>query len=439
MTPSRRRWFILALVFGVVVLNYFDRQILSILKPLLRDEFHVDDAGYASIVNAFTVCYAAMYPVAGYLVDRFGVRRMMAVGVLTWSAACCAAGFARSAATFALSRAFLGLAEPIAFPAQLRAIAAWFPGPLRATANSASVAGGTFGGIIAPPLVAFITLNLNWHAAFFIPGALGLLVAVFWLAVYRNPPADVALDTAAPAPDSPAFRWPDLWRTRTLYGLILCRFVSDPVWYFCLFWLPGYLQDHSGLSLAQVGKVGWIPFLAADLGGIATAAFSDRLVARGTPPLRARKLMLCSVALLGPLCALTPHLPHPAATLAIFSVIGAVCLSWLFSLSVVIAEAFPQANVGSVLGIAGGFGAAGAIVFNHYVGAVMQTLGSARIFTVMAVLHPLAAIILLTMTRPERPPPVTSSTYPTLRRQRVPLESGRQRLTILRSLTWPTT
>lgn len=408
MTPSRRRWLILLLIFSAVVLNYFDRQIVSILKPLLCDEFRIDDRGYATLVNVFTVCYAIMYPVAGWLVDRAGVRRMMLVGVVTWSAACVGAGLSRSLASFTFFRGLLGLAEPVAFPAQLRAITAWFPGSLRATANSVSVAGGTLGGIIAPPLVAWLTVSFNWHAAFVVPGALGLLVATLWLFVYRDPPRDAAAlpDVAAPdAADAPAFTWPQLWRTRTLWGLLLCRFVSDPVWYFCLFWLPGYLQDHSGLSLAQVGKVGWIPFLAADLGGIATAAWSDRLVRHGRAPLAARKRMLCAVAALGPTCALTPLLPHPAATLAIFSVVGAVCLSWLFSLSVVIAESFPARNVGSVLGIAAGFGATGAIVFNTYVGHMMQSFGSVRIFTVMAVLHPIAAVILWTMTRPERPGP----------------------------------
>jgi ACS family hexuronate transporter-like MFS transporter len=166
--------------------------------------------------------------------------------------------------------------------------------------------------------------------------------------------------------------------------------------------LPGYLQENSGLTLAQVGKVGWIPFLVADLGGVASAAWSDRMVRKGVEPLLARKRMLTMMALLAPLCVLTPHFPHPAATLAIFSLVAAACLSWLFSLSVVIAEAFPACNVASVLGIAGGFGAAGAVVFNAYIGEMMSRFGAASVFAAMAFLHPLATIILWTMTRRER-------------------------------------
>jgi ACS family hexuronate transporter-like MFS transporter len=253
--------------------------------------------------------------------------------------------------------------------------------------------------------VAWITLTYGWHAAFIIPGTIGLAVAALWVLIYRDPPHETAAITVDQpgSNDGAKFTWPQLWKTRSLWGILLCRFISDPVWYFCLFWLPGYLQERLGLTLEQMGFVGWIPFLAADLGGVGTAAWSDYMVKRGMSPLRARKVMLISVAMLGPLCALTPHLPYPAFVLALFGVVGAVCLSWLFSLSVVIAETFPKANVGSVLGIAAGFGGLGAMVFNAYVGDAMERFGPTPIFVVMALLHPIAAIVLWTMVRPERP------------------------------------
>lgn len=406
MNPLRRRWLILGLIFGAIVLNYVDRQILSILKPTLKAEFGFDDRGYALLVNVFTVGYALMYPLSGWLVDRFGARIVMLAGILGWSVACMGAGFTRSLGQFAFFRGLLGLSEPTAFPSQLRVVTMWFPGSLRATANSISVAGGTFGAVIAPPLVAWLALTYDWHAAFLVPGVLGLLVALGWIVFYRDPPAGLQApaDATAGTGASLRFAWPQLWRTRTLWGVLLIRFISDPVWYFCLFWLPGYLQENSGLSLKQVGLVGWIPFLVADLGGIATAAWSDAMVRRGTSPLRARKIMLTAVAALAPVCVLTPHLPHWAATLAIFSVVAACCLSWLFSLSVVIAEAFPLRNVASVLGIAGGFGAAGAVVFNTYIGDMLTRFGPGRVFGAMAVLHPIAAVVLWTMTRREQPP-----------------------------------
>jgi MFS transporter, ACS family, hexuronate transporter len=400
-----RRWIILALIFCAIVLNYVDRQIVSILKPTLKTVFEIDDSGYAFLVNIFTICYATMYPVAGLLVDRFGPRRMMLAGIVTWSLACVGAGLTKTFGQLAFFRGVLGVAEPIAFPSQLKVVTIWFPGRLRATANSVSVCGSSIGAIIAPPLVAWLAINYNWHMAFIVPGMLGLVVAVLWFFVYRDPPPEVSRDAVGSATpqDMPKFTWPQLWRTQTLWAIILCRFISDPVWYFCLFWLPGYLQEQSGLTLAQIGMVGWIPFLVADFGGIGSAAWSDRMVKKGMQPLQARKRMLVAVAAIAPITILTPHFPHAAVTLAIFSFVAAVCLSWLFSLSVVIAETFPAGNVGSVLGIAAGFGAVGAMLFNYFVGQVIGTVGASTMFAIMAFLHPAAALVLWTMVRRENP------------------------------------
>jgi ACS family hexuronate transporter-like MFS transporter len=403
MPPERRRWLILALLFGAMVLNYVDRQIVSVLKPTLKETFAIDDRGYALLVNVFLVCYASMYAAAGWLVDRFGAGRMMLVGVITWSAACIGAGLTRTFGQLALMRGVLGIAEPIAFPAQLRTVTIWFPAALRATANSLCAAGSTIGAIIAAPLVAGLAVTLDWHAAFLVPGALGLAIAVIWWFIYRDPPRAIGEAAADATESGTAFSWRQLWRTRSLWGILLARFISDPVWYFCLFWLPGYLQERSGLTVAQTGFYGWIPFLVADLGGVGSSMFSDRLVKRGVMPLRARKLTLLGAALIAPVCALTPHVPGAAGTLAIFSVVGAVCLTWLFNLGVVVAEAFPAANVGSVWGIAGASGALGAMLFNACVGEVFTTFGGGRVFAAMALLHPIAALVLWRIVRQEKP------------------------------------
>ena len=405
ITPEKRRWMIVAVIFIAMIFNYADRQIVSILKPVLKGEFHLDDAGYAVIINVFTISYALMYPVSGWLVDRFGAKMVMFYGVITWSLACIGGGLSRGAAQFGFFRGILGMAEPANFPSQLKVVTIWFSGKLRATANSLCVAGSSIGAIIAPPTVAWLAISFGWHTAFIVLGSIGLLIAVAWKLVYRDPPEYISQQVAetAVAPMSAAFKWKELWKTKSLWGVILIRFVSDPVWYFCLFWLPGYLQEQSGLSLKQVGMVGWIPFLAADLGAIATSAWSDRMVRKGVKPLRARMIMLSSIALLAPLCAAAPYMPGAVYVLVIFSLVAIACLSWLFSLSVVIAEAFPVKNVASVLGIAGGFGAAGAVLFNYFIGQFMGTLGTGKIFLAMAFLHPIAVLILWVMIKPQKP------------------------------------
>jgi ACS family hexuronate transporter-like MFS transporter len=402
LAPRHRRWIILGLVFCAFVLSYVDRQIVSVLKPVIKTDMGIDDRGYAQLVNWFVGCYAACYALAGWLVDKFGAGRMMLGSLVGWSCACMGAAAAKTFGALAFFRGALGIAEPLAFPAQLRTVTLWFPARMRATANSICAAGSTAGAIIAAPLVAWLALKFGWRMAFVVPGAAGLVVALGWKIFHRDPPPEIrAATVGADGAREKGFSWPRLWRTRSLWGILLSRFISDPVWYFCLLWLPGYLQEQSGLTLAQIGLFGWIPFLAADLGGIGSSVLSDRLVRRGAGPLRARKLTLAGAAAIAPVCALTPHLPHAFATIAIFCVVGAVCLTWLFNLGVVVAESFPAANVGSVWGIAGAFGAAGAMLFNHFIGKAMTGFGPEKMFAVMAVLHPLAALVLWKMVRRE--------------------------------------
>jgi ACS family hexuronate transporter-like MFS transporter len=339
-------------------------------------------------------------------VDKFGAKVVMFWGLVTWSVASIGGGLSTTIRQFGFFRAVLGIGEPANFPTQLRVVTIWFTGKMRATANSLCVAGSSFGAIIAPPLVAWLAISYTWDAAFLFIGIIGFIIALLWLVVYRDPPERIAKEAADSSGMSRtvSFSWGELWKTRSLWAVLLIRFVSDPVWYFCLFWLPGYLQQHSGLSLAQIGLFGWIPFLAADLGGIGTSAWSDRMVRKGKKPLRSRKIMLTTAAVAAPLCALTPYLPNAWTTILVFCFIAAMCISWLFSISVVVSEVFPVNNVASVLGIAGGCGAAGAVLFNFFIGHFLGTLGAGKIFFAMAFLHPLAVLILWTMVRPEKLP-----------------------------------
>jgi ACS family hexuronate transporter-like MFS transporter len=405
LKPGIRRWFIVGIIFLAMVFNYTDRQIIAILKPLLKKEFNIGNDGYALLLNVFTICYAAMYLVTGWLVDKFGARLVMFFGIIGWSVACIGGGISRSLTQFTFFRGMLGMAEPSNYPAQLRVVTIWFSGKLRATANSLCVAGGSIGAIIAPPLVAWIALTYNWQTVFIVSGCVGLLIAILWILVYQDPPKQVLTDAFSlnVVPQEKAFSWAELWGTKSLWGILLIRFISDPVWYFCLFWLPGYLQEQSGLSLKTLGMVGWIPFLAADLGAIALSAWSDRMVRNGGQPLKSRKVMLTTTAMFAPMCALVPFLSNVASTLLVFSIIAVICLSWLFNLSVVIAEAFPAKNVASVLGIAGSFGAAGAVLFNYIVGQFIGKVGANNLFFAMAILHPIAVLILWKMIRPEIP------------------------------------
>lgn len=405
LSPERRRWFLVAIIFIITVLSYIDRQVVSILKPILKEEFSLDDVGYALVINVFTICYALMYPVSGWLVDKFGAHKIMFWGVITWSLSSIGSGLVKALVPFTLFRSVLGLAEPTTYPAQIKVVTKWFSGRLRATANSISVAGGTIGSVIAPPLIAWIVLSFSWHAAFIIPGVVGIVLALIWLFVYKEPPKGYVQDIILPeniSGKANSFTWGQLWGRKSLWGIVLIRFITDPVWYFILFWLPGYLMEESGLSLSQLGMVGWIPFMAASIGGIASSAWSDWMVRRGKPALRSRKIMLSYLAFMAPV-VLIPDQWGVAVTIIKFSILAAVALSWIFTESILIAETFPINNVASVLGIAGGFGAAGAVVFNYLIGQYMASIGTGWFFIAMAVLHPLTLFILWKMIRPEIP------------------------------------
>ena len=413
--PKKLRWTIVATIFVVIICNYLDRQLLSILKPEILSHFAIEDMGYAMLINVFLICYAIMYPISGILVDKFGPKKIMFFGIITWSIACIGGGLSQNIFQFTFFRGILGLSEPTIFAGQIVVVTEWFEKRHRATANSLCTAGGSLGTIIAPLVIAWLAKFLPWNDVFILSGIVGLLVASVWYFVYKNPPKEVLAVTMAHDEsekkdlETRPFTWKELWSTKSMWSILLIRLISDPVWYFCCFWLPGYLRkmgEIQGLSqqatLDMIQYIGGIPFLIGALGGIFSSVFSDWLVRRGMPALKARKTMMIGVALLAPLCAITPFLSQWEAVsfgarlwlvIGIYSLIAVMCLSWLYTICVVIAETFPVKNVASVVGITAGAGAVGGAIFNVFIGSLLATMGNV-IFAIMGVLHLIAALIL---------------------------------------------
>lgn len=417
-----KRFSIVATIFIAVICNYLDRQLLSILKPEILSHFSIGDSEYAWIVNIFLICYAIMYPISGILVDKFGPKSVMFSGIALWSLACIGGGLSQNVVQFTICRAFLGLAEPTIFAGQIVAITVWFEKRQRATANSICQAGGSLGSVVAPIVIAWLSRYFPWNEAFILAGAAGLLIAVVWLLVYKNPPQEVLERTLATEEKSvqaeqKPFKWGELWRTRSLWGCLLVRLLGDPVWYFCCFWLPGFLRsmgEAQGLSqqatLDMIQYVGGIPFFVGAVGGVLASMWSDKMVRKGMSALRSRKKMMISMVIFGPLCMLVPYINsltsidfalRLALIVGIFSFVAVLCLSWLYTIGVVIAEAFPAKNVASVMGIACGAGAVGGAIFNIFVGSLLASLGNV-LFIVMGLLHIVASLVLWKMIRVER-------------------------------------
>ncbi len=382
-----RSWLIIALLCAATTINYIDRQTLSILSPLLRKEFHLSEQDYANIVTAFLVPYTVMYALGGRLMDRLGVRLGLSLALGWWSVATMLTAFARSAFSLGAFRFLLGIGEPCVYPAGVKVCGEWFPPRHRGIASGIFSSGSTIGAIAAPPLIAWITLKFGWQYAFLIPGALGLLWLPLWWITYKP---------KAPAQDTPvsSANWRDLIKQRQVWGLVLPRFFSDPVWYFYIFWLPDYLQRERHLSLAEIGFYGWIPFLFADLGHLGGGALSDWLVRRGIHPPRARLFILSAVGILAPLGALVGLAPTAATAIAVTCFVAMLTQAWATTTAALCADVIPNHSTATVFGMMGMAGSLAGAFFAQILGFVIQTFGYPAAFCLAALLHPIAAIIL---------------------------------------------
>jgi ACS family hexuronate transporter-like MFS transporter len=412
LTYRKLRWIIAGWLTLSTILNLVDRQTLSILAPLLRDKFHMSQQDYAHIVSAFLISYAVMYTVGGRFVDWIGERVGMAACILWWSICAMLTSLAQGFWSLGIIRFLLGLGEPGNYPAALRATTRWFPKAERGLPIALFSSGSAVGNIIAPPMIAGLMLLWGWRAAFIIPGALGLVWLVVWLWIYRLPehlPGISQEELAwirnensqgvASASASGPQRWVDLLKDRNVLALVLCRRVSDPVWYFYLFWIPEYLTRERGFSLAEIGLYAWIPFVAGAVGGMVGGRASDRLVHAAVRPARARTRVLYISAAIAPLGMLTGKVHTAAMAIALIAVMAFVVYSWFINTAALIPDLFSEKVVGSVLGLMGTAGSAGAVVFTTLVGFLLTHYSYTAVFLLAGSMHLLASLILWSLLR----------------------------------------
>jgi ACS family hexuronate transporter-like MFS transporter len=416
--PYRQaRWLITGWLTVSTILNLIDRQTLSILAPFLREKFHISQHGYSNIVSAFLVSYTVMYTVGGRLVDRIGERIGMAACIVWWSVCTMLTGFVQSAMSLGAVRFLLGIGEPGNYPAALRACARWFPKAERGLPIAMFSSGSSVGNVLAPPLIALLTLHFGWRAAFILPGSLGLLWTVVWLWMYRVPaqyPSISREELAAlqeersqvPSPESQVVspgdaagrdfgdRWSDLLGNRNVLALVLARFVSDPVWYFYLFYIPDYLKAERGFSLRDIGLFAWMPFVAGTAGGMLAGLISDLLIRRGWKPVAARTRVLYVTGAMAPLGMLTSRAPSAALAIVLMAVVAFCVYCWFINTAAVIPDLFPEKVVGSVLGLMGTAGSAGGVLFTQLVGFLLTHYSYGAAFALAGSMHLLAAVIL---------------------------------------------
>jgi ACS family hexuronate transporter-like MFS transporter len=386
----RVSWVILGLTFFTGLLNYIDRQTLAILKATLKEAFSLSDTDYGHLVTAFMVTYIVFYVVGGRLVDKLGTRWGMTLFLGVWSLANAATGLAANLGQMIAARALLGASEPGYFPAMLKVVMNWFPRERRAFALGLISPVATIAAIVSPALIAWLTHTWSWREAFIVPGVIGLAIAAIWWFADKNPPYASGNAETSSAPATP---YSTLLKDRRVWGLIAVRMITDPVFYFQLFWLPGYMQEKLGLTLAQLGAVGWIPSLVASLTIIAMGRWSDGRVAAGAAIIPTRMKLFVWSSFLAPVGALTTFAPDVATALVIITLVTIVAQMWFFSYGVIVSELFPT-GAGSVTGLLGAFGAAGGLLMNVVSGPLIQSAGYTSVFIALAFLHPIGVVLL---------------------------------------------
>jgi len=323
----------------------------------------------------------------GRIVDRFGTRGPMSIFILVWSAASVLAGAVQNLWQLAAARMLLGAAEPGVFPANLRAQVRWFPPSRRTFLMSLCSPATAVGAILAPPVVSLLASQWGWRSAFIVPGVVGLGVAIAWW--FADQPGDGPVARTAREPDSLRV----VLANRRFRGLLWARLLTDPVWYFFLFWIPGYMQEKVGLSLAQLGAVGWIPSATAAVAAIVSARWSDRAAVRSTDPARTRIRFVLGLSLLAPISLLI----HSASTLTLLilllCVIYTIAQLWFFYTGVVLTDIFPAKSVAGAMGVIGALGASMGALVNLGIGPFVERVGYGPLFAAVAVLYPLGALV----------------------------------------------
>jgi len=366
-SAPRLRWYVCGLLFFATTINYVDRQVLGLLKPTLEKELHWREADYGWIVFAFQLAYALMMPFAGRFIDWAGTRLGYAVAVALWSMAAMGHALARSALGFGVARFSLGLSESANFPAAIRTVADWFPQRERALATGIFNSGANIGAILAPLAVPFLALHYGWRSAFIVTGAAGLAWVLLWWWFQRSPHRQAPL--LSPAEDLARPSLGALLRSRSAWAFILGKFLTDPAWWFYLFWLPGFFDRIYGLDLAHLGLPIIVVYQASTLGSIGGGWIPSALLKRGWTPRRAREaaMLICAVAVTSVVFVGTARVNMWLAV-ALVGVATAAHQGWSANIYTLASDLFPRAAVGSVVGLGGLGGAVGGMLVAPLVG-----------------------------------------------------------------------
>src|SRR6266481_271631 len=412
--PSRLgyfRWVICGLLLLGTTKNYMDRQVLGVLKTTLQHDFDWNEIDYSKLVAAFQFAYAAGMLLVGGLIDRLGTRLGYALAMIFWSLASMGTALANSLTGFRVSRIALGFGEAAVFPASIKAVAEWFPKKERALATGIFNAGTSLGAMLTPVLVPWINARWGWRGAFVGIGALGFVLLAFWVLIYRKPEEHPRVSKAEfdyirsdPQVLAGKIKWAALLPLRQTWAFVIGKFLTDPIWWFYLFWVPGFLQSQHGLALMRIGAPIVVIYLLSDVGSVAAGWLSSSMIKRGSNVNAARKiaLLICAIGVTPVVFAYRVESTWSAVLL--IGLAAACHQGFSANLFTLTSDMFPARAVGSVVGIGGMAGAIGGLFIATIVGHVLQWTGSYKVPFLIAGFAYLVALAIIHVLTPRLEP-----------------------------------
>jgi ACS family hexuronate transporter-like MFS transporter len=384
---GRYRWVVCGLLFLATTINYIDRQILSLLKELLDGKLHWTNEQFGQVNSAFQAAYAVGLFLFGMLIDRFGSRIGYAISIAAWSVAAIGHSAVTTIAGFMIARVALGLGEGGNFPSSIKAVALWFPKKERALATAMFNSGSNVGAIIAPAVVPVLAFAFGWQMPFVVMGVAGLAWLFLWLPLYNDPQkiarvssAELAYIAADAADDGEArgerLPWKAILRHRQAWSFIVAKFITDPIWWFFLIWLPTYFKSTRGLDL----KKSWVHLVTVyaiiTVLSVAGGWLTGVLARSRLGVMRARKTAMLIFA-----CCVVPILFVTKASdwgaVLLIGIAGAAHQAWSANLFTTVSDMFPKRAVASMVGIGGTAGSVGGIIFPIYVGKLLDKFQAA--------------------------------------------------------------
>ena len=370
------RWMILFMLFAATTINYLDRQILSILKPILDQELGWTDAQYGMIMSIFQASYAVGLTMFGWIIDKYGARMGFAISIIWWSVGALSHAFAVGAKSMGLSRVILGLGEGGNFPASIKTVTNWFSSGERVFATTLFNSGANVGALVAPATIPFIAAAWGWQSAFIAAGVLGFIWVIFWLRMPKNPRVKLAEESAALAQAEKeearaSIPWRKLLAYRQSWSLILVRFLTDPIWWFFLFWLPDFFSKHFGYNIKESALPLIVIYALVTVLSILGGTLTKFLANRGWSLNKVRKISMLVFA-----CCVVPvvfvQYFDVWTIVAVLGLAGGAHQAWSASVYTLGSDMFPKSDVASITGLSGMAGQIGSVLFQTAVGFTLS-------------------------------------------------------------------